>query len=628
MIRNNKKNTIKILKGTDKIWKVLRGSTRVYCKLPSAYQQVEYIESTGSQYIDTGFVPNQNTGFDIAFYTNSELSGTNYGAIFGARTSSGKNELQLTTYSSDSTFKGTFRFNTTSFNAKLVKQELITASVNNKVYTAPDNSTEDLSSLGSFNAPKSITIFALHQNTSVIQYSSSRIYYFRLYNGTTLERDFVPCYKKSNGEAGLFDLVHAVFYGNAGTGTIIAGEEIFEELPSAYKQVDYIEATGTQYITTAFVPDNTCGIRIKYTKYRGTDGVIIGSRGDTTNSRWYVGANTTSSQIDSIYGGWNTNDVIADRPTWQDDTPFEYKLNYKNNRKRICDDVEYTAISESLNTNNSQAYIFCANIDGTVNYLSSGKLYYASFTRGFLVTNYFVPCYRKSDNEVGVYDLVDRVFYTNQGTGTFTAGQPVTKQLPIEYQQVEYIESTGIQYIDTGLIGKNETKLEIDFSANSVETDYDGICGSRTSASVNDIALVCSGNAGIVLDFNSSAYATYRYNSGSTSLNVKYKAIIDKNSRKLFINGESVGSNTTICNDAITTPTNIMLFAVGGTKPASSSNFNGKIYICKMYDNNVLVRDFIPCYKKYTKVVGMYDLVNGTFYTNQGTGTFTKGADV
>lgn len=36
-----------------------------------------------------------------------------------------------------------------------------------------------------------------------------------------------------------------------------------------------------------------------------------------------------------------------------------------------------------------------------------------------------VPCYRKSDGEIGMYDLVNGVFYTNSGSGTFIKGDDV-----------------------------------------------------------------------------------------------------------------------------------------------------------------------------------------------------------
>lgn len=53
-----------------------------------------------------------------------------------------------------------------------------------------------------------------------------------------------------------------------------------------------------------------------------------------------------------------------------------------------------------------------------------------------------------------------------------------------------------------------------------------------------------------------------------------------------------------------------------------------KLYSFKIYDNGTLIRDFIPCYRVADNEVGLYDIVNNQFYTNQGTGSFTKGPDV
>ena len=54
----------------------------------------------------------------------------------------------------------------------------------------------------------------------------------------------------------------------------------------------------------------------------------------------------------------------------------------------------------------------------------------------------------------------------------------------------------------------------------------------------------------------------------------------------------------------------------------NSTGFKGKIYEFKLYDNDILVRNFIPCYRKIDNVPGMYDVVNGVFYTNAGTDEF------
>ncbi len=56
--------------------------------------------------------------------------------------------------------------------------------------------------------------------------------------------------------------------------------------------------------------------------------------------------------------------------------------------------------------------------------------------------------------------------------------------------------------------------------------------------------------------------------------------------------------------------------------------YNMKVYRLKLYENNVLVRDYVPCYRISDNVIGLYDSVNKVFYQNNGTGSFNKGNDV
>ena len=52
------------------------------------------------------------------------------------------------------------------------------------------------------------------------------------------------------------------------------------------------------------------------------------------------------------------------------------------------------------------------------------------------------------------------------------------------------------------------------------------------------------------------------------------------------------------------------------------------VMIFKIWNNDSLVRDFVPCYRKSDSVIGLYDLVSQTFFINQGSGSFIKGGDV
>ena len=56
--------------------------------------------------------------------------------------------------------------------------------------------------------------------------------------------------------------------------------------------------------------------------------------------------------------------------------------------------------------------------------------------------------------------------------------------------------------------------------------------------------------------------------------------------------------------------------------------YNMKVYRLKLYENNVLVREYVPCYRISDNVIGLYDSVNKVFYQNNGTGSFNKGSDI
>ena len=59
------------------------------------------------------------------------------------------------------------------------------------------------------------------------------------------------------------------------------------------------------------------------------------------------------------------------------------------------------------------------------NYPSSMLLYSLKMRNGTETIRDFVPCYRKADNQVGLYDLVTKSFFGNQGGGTILASDPL-----------------------------------------------------------------------------------------------------------------------------------------------------------------------------------------------------------
>ena len=71
-------------------------------------------------------------------------------------------------------------------------------------------------------------------------------------------------------------------------------------------------------------------------------------------------------------------------------------------------------------------YLFARNVNNVPTGLAELKMYYfKAYDEYGNIALDLIPCYRKSDNEIGMYDTVNQTFLTNQGTGTFVKGGDV-----------------------------------------------------------------------------------------------------------------------------------------------------------------------------------------------------------
>lgn len=92
-------------------------------------------------------------------------------------------------------------------------------------------------------------------------------------------------------------------------------------------------------------------------------------------------------------------------------------------------------------------------------------------------------------------------------------------------------------------------------------------------------------------------------------------------------------TNTHTCNitkEAITSPTftNYPICVLGWNYGGIMRYGIGRCYGFEIKIENTVAFNGIPCYRKADNVIGMYDTISKQFFTNAGTGTFTKGANV
>lgn len=189
--------------------------------LPSGYTEVEYIQSSGTQYINTGFKPNQDTAvvMDLAFTTVP----TSVSGIFGCFDNS--NWCWVWYNNSDSTYHATLGGTT----QKTITDNTPTARTVLQLRTGFFSAGTQQVALptSNFSIDYPIYLFAGNNGVSAkYQYPSSfRLYACQIYDNGTLVRDFVPC-TNASGEARLYDRVNDVLYVNAGSGTFAVGSAL------------------------------------------------------------------------------------------------------------------------------------------------------------------------------------------------------------------------------------------------------------------------------------------------------------------------------------------------------------------------------------------------------------------
>ena len=191
--------------------------------------------------------------------------------------------------------------------------------------------------------------------------------------------------------------------------------------------------------------------------------------------------------------------------------------------------------------------------------------------------------------------------------------------VPSELVELEYIESTGTQYIDTGFLVSSNNYDKIKFV---VDCDIIGKGSGASDWLVNGSNI---SNAYFYIGQYQNKYCygcgTIDHSANTSVVNGRHTLTLDTKNKKFIV---SDVLEIDIAIEAITATANLYLCGFAYTAQRS---FAQKLYGSKIYQDDVLVRDFIPC-KNPSGVIGLYDKVTKAFYPNAGTGTFTAGLTV
>lgn len=194
-----------LAKDTEWIFQAV-GEHGVESVLPSGYTQLEYIESSGTQYIDTGLKPTQ----DYSMTIKCQSTGTSSNTYAGCDTN----------WQNTGFFIGVnvFEFgNASTANIQNYGEDPIVLTLDKTGGHKDGVKTWNNTSTETFQTVSNLTLFALNRNGAMREYLTGKIYYCTISDNGTLVRNFIPC-KNPDGVIGMYDTIGKQFYANAGTG--------------------------------------------------------------------------------------------------------------------------------------------------------------------------------------------------------------------------------------------------------------------------------------------------------------------------------------------------------------------------------------------------------------------------
>ena len=625
-----------------------------YYELPAGYTKCVYLQSNGTQWIDTGVIPNADTG---VYIKTQQLS-------YGDHTPMGSWESSSYFYFvprfNTSSKAGAYSFGTTSqimFYYDKGDDLVFTSTMNLYNDRTVNFWSEDTNWFGiipvnftaSFTRP--LWLFSYNMDNSTINATygkfSGRIFRAKITQGDTLIHDYVPCLDADNRPC-MYDLITQTPYYNQSGGTEFA-YCVEHQLPSDFIKLKYLESNSNlQHIKTGYIPTNNTGMYVDAYNTVVEDKVVMGMQNTTGNDRMWIGGVMKSTH--GARYGWGT--ITA--PGGTGDVRFEASLNWLNDKKSIITCPAFAqrvnTLSDLTFTPNQDIYIFGWNRQGSLLHWK-GRIYRAKISEGSEIVRDFVPAYDTRKLKPCMYDLINNVAYYNDGEGEFLTNRdfegtykgytglgcignrlgsdynPINEKLPSGYTRVEFLESTGTQWI----------KTEVDPHHLSYKIVFDGFNGSGSGLQLFGVQKYTTPNSywyGTITQTNNNGIGfktivpaeedgNFWLNANDNPIGSRGISEVNFNENYVYIKG-ALEENKKTCGDyterILDTHTSCALFARqdGGIK------CKARVYSLQGNYNGIEAMNFIPAIDHDGKPC-MYDSVRKRTFYKTGTGDFIVG---
>ena len=448
--------------------------------VPDAF--IDYVESFGNSYIDTKVTGRSGTAAKMEIvlknnYDNAILASRDGNNRFYLIHNGGSSKWGYG-YGAFSSF-GSFEEDKKYY----IDSSLATDSQIIKIgETGPDGAMTtyvNAASTTSIDTGRSLYLFCCNQSGSALakQYwGKARVYWLQLFQDGEMVRDFKPCLKY--GQAALYDDVSkTIFYPE---GDPLGYDNSVAASPDEVVYVDYIESDGFTHLDTqvaANSPTRATGA-FSWTQMRTPDEenayldedyhsyLACGCYNSGSDANRFYLVTQTSRKPWIGYG----NNSASFGSAYAAGTKYAFDVSFAAGEQSFAltpDGGTTTTTTRTWTdeaTGHGNLYLFACND------AKNKKPIYRSAARCYGLTIYqggetpvrnFKPCVK--DGQAALYDTVSqRIFYpvpAIPAEGNTGAIAEESTRSPID-AYLEYVETDGTQYIDTGVVGKSGTTAE------------------------------------------------------------------------------------------------------------------------------------------------------------------------
>lgn len=628
------------------------------------YEVVEYLEASETQYFDTGFTPNQDTGVKCKFKmltndnSNSHLFGSGYSYYQNTFECYLWNQHIQFNYNQGYTFAGNVHIGDTieiDWNKNIIK------------YRINDGAWNTITmSYGNFTTPGSMWVFLNNRTQGSTPISSkSQLIYFEVYDNGELVRSYKPAQSLDGTSVGLYDTVNDTFITNSGTGTLVPGEPTGEFVDTKTStrlkvnaskditQLDYDlaeceEGWFSRYTRVEYITQNGTGARIDTgIQFKDIGYMDLDFQYDVANFTCVCGGATGGG---NNYVCWYSNQLHEGRGGNVIDSGNDRIIGHRyrfiskqgTNASIAYRDGEFLKNYTSYLFSNSTAIMGLFAFGGGGYAGGTQRIYHAEFRRSENgeVLGKFIPCIRKSDSKSGMYDMVTKQFFEGIGETFY----PSSKEYHFDYQKFhmycarpiyqididiadkidgwfgeyircDYIQSNSGAYINTGVL---PTPRNFKIEVKGIQIQSRSLFGTN-GGGINMIHFTGNG-ASFARYCYLNAIGNFGYMSGVHTFTL--------DTGKFYVDGElktPIQDFDTIPEGTGTIP--MFLFS-RNQNGVSEDGDNHTIYSAKIWNNGELVRDYIPCIRRSDLKAGLYDLVGQQFYVSPNNRDFIPSSNI